>query len=222
MVKRLERHRTHVKYITSEGQSVVGASTIAGINKPISPLMWWAWKLGKEGKDFKKEMNQAADYGTIAHFMIECHITGDDPDLSEFSEDEIEIADVAYKKFLQFWEDNKFEVVEHELPLVSQVHGFGGTMDLVARNSKGEIILFDYKTSKAIYESHRYQIAGYFQLWNENRPELPIDRAVIVRVGRSPKDPFELYWIPPSRMPDYWDCFAARLSVYNADKKVGS
>ena len=209
---------------------MVGASTISGINKPVGPLMGWAWKLGKLGKDYRKETQAAADYGNIAHFMIDCHLTGDEPDLSEFTAAEIKIAQLAYDKFLDYWSQNDYEMVANELPLVSEKYRYGGTLDLVCRDKKtGSFFLNDWKTSKAIYESHIMQAVGYKYLWDEQYESRfagkeinigPIDRVAIVRVGRKPNEKFEIYWVPPAMIGKYWDAFIARLAVYNADKQL--
>jgi hypothetical protein len=224
-IRRLERHKPHVIYKLADGTPAVGASTIAGINKPVGPLMGWAWKLGKLGRDYRKETQAAADYGSIAHFMIDCHLTGDEPDLSEFTAEEIKIAQLAYDKFLDYWSKHDYEMVANELPLTSEKYRYGGTLDLVCRDrSTNSCFLNDWKTSKAIYESHIMQAVGYKYLWDEHSEQgnltTPIDRVAIVRVGRKANEKFEIYWVPPDMVEKYWNAFIARLAVYNADKQL--
>ncbi len=84
--RRLERYRTHVVYKRGD-VAVPGASTIAGIHKPVDPLMGWAAKLAREGKDWRKERDNSADAGTIAHFLAECWLNRDTTDLSEFGQE---------------------------------------------------------------------------------------------------------------------------------------
>lgn len=231
MVKRLSRHRPHPKYYTSDGKQVVGASTIAGVHKPVDFLMGWSAKLAREGKDWKKERNKTADYGRVAHFMIECHLSGYEPDLSEFTEEEIGVAEISFDKFLRFWNENELEVIGTELVLVSDSLKFGGTIDLVGRRATRGVVEFDWKTSKRIYESHLFQAVGYKYLYDhQNLPEDslplmpppdPIDEVCVVRTGRDGKEiEFETYWIPKEMIPKYWECFRSRLDVYNADKAI--
>lgn len=143
MSRRLERRKKHHSYYKSS-KRVVGASTVAGINKPIEPLMGWAARLAREGKDWKKERDATADSGDIAHFLVDCYIGGDEPDLSEFSAEEISIGQVSFNKFREWWDANQIEPVAKEEKLVSHTLDYGGMIDLIGRQN-GELILFDWK-----------------------------------------------------------------------------
>jgi hypothetical protein len=69
-----------------DGTQVPGASTICQDRRRHQWLIHWAWNLGMEGQDYRKVRDKAADIGTVAHFMIECHfLHNHEPDLSEFS-----------------------------------------------------------------------------------------------------------------------------------------
>jgi hypothetical protein len=217
---KLERNKPHQTYHLKDGTKVIGASTVASVDKPSAPLMWWAHKLARMGKCWKDELKSSGDIGTISHFMVECHLRGDEWDLSEFTEAEIQLAMPPYEKFIEFWEEKQIEPVAIEAQLVSEAYGYGGTIDLVGKNPEGRVYIFDWKTSKSIYESHLFQVAGYFHLWNENNPELEANRACIVRIGKDPKDKFEQHWISDHKMPLYWDVFQANLSVLKAKKKI--
>lgn len=221
--RRLERHKKHQSYILEDGSKAFGASTIAGVNKPIDPLMGWAAKLAREGKDWRKERNTSADIGTIAHFMVECHLCGDDWDLSEFTDKEIALSEPAFEKFVRFWEKNESEVIATEKQLVSEKYGYGGTIDLVGISKNKERILWDWKTSARIYEGMKFQVGGgYLNLWDENYPDERIDRAAIVRIGKEDKGDFEIYWLPTEDIDKYWKCFLARLEVLRTDKNLNN
>lgn len=218
---RLKRHEPHQIYTLSDGSRVVGASTVAGINKPVGPLMGWAVKMHKQGIDYRKFTDDAADIGMIAHFMAQCHLTGKMADLEEFTTCEIALARVAFDKFVDFWDKNKMEVIDVEVQLVSEKYRYGGTIDLIAFDHKHQHgVVWDWKTSKSIYESHLFQVAGYFQLWNETSKLLKAERASICRVGREEGDDFQIKRIPKAKMPLYWNCFLARLAVYNSDRAL--
>ncbi len=229
MPRRLERNKPHTKYILSDGTETVGASTIAGINKPVDPLRGWAARLAREGKDWRKERDMTADVGHLAHFMIECHLAGEEMDLSEYSDDDIHTAQLAFEKFMNYWTKNDVQIVASELILVSDKLRYGGTLDLLGIQDE-DLILFDWKTSKQIYDSHLMQAVGYKKLF-ENRNLTPMERAwtaipkkikkvCIVRVGRDVKSNFQQKWIEPAKINKYWACFKARLAVYNADRAL--
>ena len=73
-IVKLQKLRSHQKYLLKDGTQVPGASTIAKLGDDGSSLIHWAWDLGNRGIDYRKARDQAADIGTIAHFLIECFL----------------------------------------------------------------------------------------------------------------------------------------------------
>jgi hypothetical protein len=182
--------------------------------------MGWAAKLAREGKDWKHELQGAADTGSIAHFRVECFLRSEEPDLIEFTEEEIRASDIAYERFLEFWAKAEMEPIAIEAQLTSEIYGYGGTLDLIGRNPDSDFFLFDWKTSKAIYDSHLFQCSGYYQLWNENQPDMALDRACIVRMGKDKKSGFEQRWITKKSMGIYWDVFLCQLNLLKAKQNI--
>jgi hypothetical protein len=211
-IVRLEKTRSHQKYILKDGTQVPGASTIAKIGDDGSSLIHWAWDLGHRGLDYRKVRDQAADIGTIAHFLIECFLHGHEADLSEFSPADIERAQTAFRNFKVWWDHEGLTVLEPEVQLVSETHMFGGTIDAPSRDKDGKIVLLDWKTSKGIWPAHKFQLAAYEQLWNENRPDMKVQRRGIVRIGKDSADDFEVAWMF-SAEPE-WVVFQKRLELY--------
>ncbi len=218
-VVKLEKKKSHQVYKLADGTRVPGASTVAKVGDDASALIYWAWDLGQKGLDYRKVRDNAADIGTIAHFMIECHLNGRTPDLSECSPDDIDKAENAFLKFLEFWEREGMRSVSPEVQLVSEKHGFGGTLDAPCIDRDGNYVLFDWKTSKALYLSHFSQLAGYENLWNECNPDKRIARRAIIRIGKEEKGDFEVRWL--SDMGRYWSLFQAQLHLYQAKKGLG-
>ena len=170
-----------------DGKRVAGVTTVIGIlNKPA--LVHAAWKLGTEGLDYRKVWGQAADIGTLAHYLIQCELKGEVPDTSEYSQVVIDKAETAYLAFLDLYTKRGWVPVLHEGALAVEVSlvsrlGFGGTFDLVAMQNDDMRVLSDWKTSKpsksspsGLYPEHKYQLAAYKILWEEHHPEQPIDR----------------------------------------------
>ena len=217
-IVRLEKTRAHQKYPLKDGTEVPGASTIAKIGEDSNGLIHWAWKLGTEGKDYRKVRDQAADIGTVAHFMIECFLHNHEPDLSEFSPADVEKATMAFKNFRKWWDEEGLTVIEPEVQLVSEEWLFGGTIDAPSRDRDGKIVLLDWKTSKMIVGAHKIQLAGYEQLWNENRPKMKVQRRAIVRIGKESPDDFEVAWIFSAE--PFWEVFKARLALHYAQLRL--
>ena len=117
--------------------------------------------------------DKAADAGTLAHALIEADLKGlEMPTGAGLSKEIREKADGCYLAFLEWKDTTKFKMVYSELPLVSEVHGFGGCLDIGGETRAPELI--DLKTSKDIYWNMWCQLAGYGILWNENKPETPL------------------------------------------------
>lgn len=216
---KLEKTKIHQKYLLADGREVVGVTTALGImNKPA--LLAWAWAEGKAGRDFRKVKDQAADIGTLAHFLCECHLKGIEADTSEFSPADLSKAENAVIKFMTWWDKEGFTLVASESQLISEQLEYGGTLDIVAKDKEGVLHLIDIKTSKAIYEEYWFQVAAYRKLWNENNlPENLIKGATyIVRIGKEAnEDDFET----PSRtdLSREFDVFLKCLALYKAVKE---
>jgi len=183
---KFEKTRAHQSYKLADGTRVPGVTTVLGVvNKPA--LLSWAWEQGKAGLDFRKSRDAAADVGTLAHWMIECHLKGQEPDLSEFSPKDVEKAENAVIKFLSWWDGAEFRVIGTELKLVSEINRFGGTLDIVAEDKDGNVAIIDLKTSKAIYTEHWRQVAAYADVFGQHNWR-KVTRFIICRIGKSEAD----------------------------------
>jgi len=129
----------------------------------------------------------AADIGTIVHAMVECDVLG-----LEFVRDVwepalLEVADVAYRGWVEWRDTRQFVVEASEERLVSTVYEYGGRQDmtnLVAGVDGGRRVLVDIKTSKGTYVNHLLQLAGYAGLWVENHADKPLDAWAILRLSK--------------------------------------
>ncbi len=118
------------------------------------------------------------------------------------------------------WAEQGLEFVTNELELVSETYRYGGTLDLIGRNPKGELVLVDVKSSPRLYGHFYRQIAGYENLWNENNDE-NIQRRVIFRLDK--KDPRDDEVRPlPANMEKHFLVFKKQLDLYYAFKALNS
>ena len=204
-------------YYTQDGKRVPGVTTIIGRFKPSDGLIHWAWSLGSEGKDYRAERDKAADCGTLAHAMIEAWLAGKDPEDVLFGADPglEEKARQAFGMAREWWEGQRFELVEQECHLVSEAYRYGGTPDCIVRDAKGRLALADWKSSNRLYSDHLIQCAAYVQLWNENRPE-PITGGV--HIGRFSKEwpDFEHRYF--AEVDEAWSQFVDFRRCYDRDK----
>jgi len=211
--KALNKTRCHTVYKVESGTRVPGVTTIVGVlNKPM--LVNWANRLGLEGIEVSKYVDDLAGVGTLAHEMVHCHLTGKDLDTDEYSKKDIDRAENALISFFEWAKDKEIEIILAEQPLISEKMKVGGTCDLYAKIN-GENYLIDLKTSNAIYDEHFIQLTAYKMLLEENG--YPVDKAMIVRIGRDETEGFETRVI--TDFGKYESIFRHCLAIYELRKK---
>jgi len=163
-------------YKTKDGQRVPGVTTIIGRFKESGALIAWAYNRGKEGLELYDSRDKAAELGSIVHELVEKFIKNEYPLFSTLglSDNDIKSVKSAFQAFEEWFESNKFEIVEQEIHLVSEQHKYGGTPDAIARDGKGRLVLLDWKTSNGVYQDFLYQLGAYRILWNETFPDNPL------------------------------------------------
>jgi len=216
MQKVANRVKAHTKYSLQDGTLVPGVTTVLGIlNKPA--LVPWANKLGLQGIEVGKFVDDKAAIGTLAHQMIADYLRGETTDTSEYSKMQIEQAENAVLSFLEWEKSHKLQPILVEEPMVSERHGFGGTVDLVATiNDDPELCLIDFKTSKGIFPEMFVQVAAYRELALEH--ELDVRKVRILRIGRTDDEGFEDK--PVNHLAQRWELFLHCLAIYNLQKEL--
>lgn len=212
------KSRQHTVYKLADGTRVPGVTTVLGVlNKPA--LVAWANKMGLQGIDTSKYVNAAADAGTAAHEMIQCHLIGEEFDGSKYPADLLDLAENGYLKYLEWEGQHTIEDVHSEMPLVSEAHRYGGTIDMYARLD-GIPTLIDFKTNQTgIYPEMMHQVAGgYRQLLVENG--YPVQKVIIIRVGKSDKMDMEVREI--GQWDKHWDIFEHCLALYQLQKDIAA
>jgi hypothetical protein len=188
------KSKAHKRYKISDGTPVPGVSGVTNVfNKPALP--YWANNIGLQGIKIRDYVDELADVGICAHYMIECFYRGTEPILGQYSQDQIDLAKVCFAKFLKWQNENNFKPIEMELELVSEKYKYGGRIDLYGE-LHNKLTLLDIKTSKAIYPEHYTQVGGgYKRLLTENN--MPVESVRILRVGRKESEGFECAEMSP-------------------------
>jgi len=209
-----KKTKIHTVYKLSGGDRVPSVTTILGIlNKPA--LMDWAWKCGCDGLDYKAVRDDAGGVGTLAHYLIMCHLQQTKPDTSEYSEQDIDRAETCLIKFWDWEKGHKLEPILVESPLISEEHQFGGTIDFFGMVD-GQPTLVDFKTGKAIYPEFFYQLAAYEQLLAEAGYLIEVTR--ILRIGRNEDEGFEERSV--GKLDKQWELFLACKKIYELQKII--
>lgn len=111
------------------------------------------------------------------------------------------------------------EPLEVERRLFSKKFKYAGTADLIAKIGD-ELVLVDWKSSKAIYPEYYLQTAAYVKALEEERPELKFGRRILVRLGKE-DGAFEAVELPRSTFSRDWRGFKGALDLFNWKQSIG-
>ena len=203
-----DKTKAHIRYRDSSGNIVPGVTTITGLlAKP--QLIVWANRLGLQGIDSTRYTDAMADIGTLAHYLIMCYLKNEEPDTSDYSPNQLEAANNCFASYLAWEKNHTLEPLIVEEPLISDELKVGGTPDLYCILD-GLHTLIDFKTGKALYPEHQYQVAGYGAILEEYGN--PVEQCIILRIGRDDNEGFEEKIIKDSTVSR--SIFLCLLSVY--------
>lgn len=210
-------------YRLKDGTRVPGTTTIIGRFKKADALLYWACEQGKaiergEISSLYDRRDAAADAGTIAHALVECHIANDDPAgvLDGIPPDIGRQAKQAYEAYLIWERTTKIKIVEQEIELVSETYRYGGCPDAIGEID-GLLYLIDWKTSNSVFSDMLLQLAAYRQLWEENFPDKPLCGYHLCRFSKVHADFAHHYY---SELNDAWRLFQLYREAYDLDKII--
>lgn len=209
----MEKTKIHTVYKVDEKRVPSVTTVLAILSKPA--LLPWAWQCGIDGLDYREVRDNAADIGTLAHYLIMSHLLKQEPDTSEYSSQNIAQAETCLIKFWDWEKEHSLEPILVEKPLVSEEHRFGGTIDFYGKVDD-VLTLCDFKTGKAIYSEMILQLAGYDGLLRENG--YPINDIRILRIGRNEDEGFEERKLKD--LTKHWQVFYNCLKIYELQKEI--
>jgi hypothetical protein len=184
---------------------------------PVPSLLSAAWyraallaRLGPS-KAHQRQLAKAGDIGTEAHKAIEWMMrtaigaeAGPEPRISA-------PALIAVQAFQAWAIDVALKPVLIERTVYSKVHGYAGTMDLLAR-VRGVLTLVSLKTGKAVYPEAFLQEAAYSVALEEMGYREPTD-AIVLRLPKVASDPgFEA--VPVPARADLFPVFLAAKALW--------
>lgn len=213
----VERSRAHIRYRLKDKSIVPGVTTFTGmLDKPA--MTEKANQLGLQGIESRKYWKSLAEIGSLVHLMILADLRGDDP--SSCTETEARsVVDLAENCFLSYlsWKAGKvIEPILLESPLVSEIFGFGGTLDFYGKIDR-VLTLADFKTGAAIYDEHWYQLASLSVLLAEAEYDAP-QAFTIVNIPRAETDSFDTK--TRAGLSVEWKISKRLLEVYQLKKEL--
>lgn len=157
-----------------DGRPLLGVTSVIHTVLRAPQLEEWFKRVGMEADQIRDE---AAAFGTSIHAGLAAHARGDKLlplDLPEQWWSTVE----AGRTWL---DENLDEIYAVEEPVASARYGYAGKPDLYGRRAghKSPCII-DFKTTRSLYWSHRFQLAAYRRAAIETYGDKPAERIVLL------------------------------------------
>ena len=208
----MAKTKAHTAYRLKDGRRVKGVTTILnnlGWNKNV--LVAWARRTALACDDPDAVLKEAGTIGTLAHYLCESHIKGEEPDVADYSAEQIEKAENAFLGYLEWEKMTKPKYEAIELKMVSEKYEVGGTADFIARIN-GSLVLGDFKTSKGIYPEMTCQLAAYRKMYLELQPKAKIGSAMILKLDKNSGN-FSHHFVSKQQLDWGWNVFKCCMEL---------
>ena len=154
----------------------VRAALTERIGGTVSVTPKWIEEIITEGRNSPDRVrDEAADFGTQAHILIDAIIQGEAPDIPQ------EMVPVV-NNFLGWRQHAGLDIQLTETIVYSAKYRYAGAMDALAYRD-GHLVALDWKTGRRIYGEARLQIAAYAKALEEMTGN-SIQEAWVVRFGK--------------------------------------
>ncbi len=232
---------SHRYRIEGEKTYLISATACTGVlNKPA--LIPWALNLAgnfikeymvKNGQATALELNavidealkqhtikktDAADIGSLVHAFAqsfaESKLHGTPTPEIPTDGDPKMIAGI--NAFLDWYIKHDVQFIQVEQIVYSKQHGYCGIFDAVAMVN-GKKVIIDYKTSKRVYNDHRYQIAGYRGAYEEENGK--IDGAIVLHFDKETGE-FDMVELTDEDHAADYPVFLACYEIKKRDKEL--
>lgn len=206
-------------YKLADGTAVPGTTTIISRFKDSGPLLFWAFKRGKEGAHRLYD-DIATDIGTHVHARVEADLHGHEtpkyPD--NFTSEMRTASDNAFENYRREITRSKAFFMPLEVQLVDEEHKYGGTPDAIVE-FEDEIDIGDWKSSNGVYLDHVIQLGAYRNLWNKAHPEQPAKGARLYRFAKE-SGAFAEHYYGPETLDLAFKQFLLFREAFELDKQL--
>lgn len=203
---------------TKNNKLYPSVTTVVGYFKPLETfesLMKWSNFLGFKHKDYIKERDNKAAFGTAVHETVAGLLTNTPVDKSVSDSLTINyLADYAdaikyFERFMMAEMIHPIDTIFSEETIVSEKLGYAGTIDWLG-TYKNKTFLFDFKTSSSMHETMKLQLSAYRKLLKEER-NITIDGAAIVFIS---KKGVTLQEVPLDELDKVYKKFEVMLQLF--------
>ena len=159
---------------TLDGRPLVGVTSVIHAVLRAPQLEEWFKQVGTQADAIRDE---AAAFGSSIHAGLAAHLRGDNllP---------LELPGSWWNTLAagQEWlDENLAEIYAVEEPIASAKYGYAGKPDVYGRrHGRKTPVLIDFKTTRDLYWSHRFQLAAYRKAASETYGDRPAERIVLL------------------------------------------
>ena len=163
-------------------------------------------------KEYMKIKDEAADIGTQIHDIIHRINNNESVDLTKYDE-RVQNGVNAYLK----WANSvNYSPIKSEFIIYSKKFKFAGTCDGLGFIN-GKLAILDWKSSNAIYDEYKLQIAAYDAALKEMGTEQPVEDHYIIRFSKDTGD-FEVCKVED--IAKHFEAFKAAIQLYAWKKSM--
>ena len=150
-------------YRTESGKFIPSVTTILEAYPKGAAYFQWIKSVGEDSDEIRDE---AGRRGSRVHALTERYDAGEEIKLfDEFGNINMKLNEWSmFERYVEFRNRYPFEISLLEQTIISEELGIAGTLDRVITLPSGEKMLFDIKTSNAIYPSYWLQLAAYKEM----------------------------------------------------------
>ena len=150
-------------YRTENGLFIPSVTTVLDAYPKGAAYFQWIKSVGEDADEIRDD---AGRRGSRVHALTERYDAGDEIRLvDDFGNINMKLNEWAMlERYVEFRNKYPFEISMTEQTIISESLGVAGTLDRVITLPSGEKMLFDIKTSNAIYPSYWLQLAAYKEM----------------------------------------------------------
>lgn len=204
--------KAKLKYFLKDGSPCPGVTTITGeLGWNKNMLVAWANKLGLNGIESRRYVDDKASIGTLAHAFVLADLGGAEPDTRDYTSNQIDLAKNCLKSYIGWKAGKDIKGVLVEKRIVSESYRCGGTPDFYGKIN-GVFTLVDYKTGKGFYPEHIVQVSAYAALLEEIGHKVDDIRGL--NIPRSADENFSEHHVTPEERKAGFEIFQHCLEIY--------
>lgn len=150
-------------YRTESGKFIPSVTTVLDAYPKGAVYFQWIKSVGEDADEIRDD---AGRRGSRVHALTERYDAGEEIKLfDEFGNINMKLNEWSmFERYVEFRNRYPFEISLLEQTIISEELGIAGTLDRVITLPSGEKMLFDIKTSNAIYPSYWLQLAAYKEM----------------------------------------------------------